>query len=157
MPRPPEPRWPRVVLGYLVFTAIIGGVAAPIYTFVDSPYRPAVVRLAAAAVLGVVLMNVHGRLRGGFAGSATSPFEAARQAVPLAPRFGRRFEERREQVRLGIARDRYFVHVLWPVLRDLTSARTPTRAVARPPGRRFGRGPSADAIAGLLTIIEEDR
>jgi hypothetical protein len=88
---------------------------------------------------------------------APSAFEAARQREPVPPRFDRRFHDLREQVRASLARDLYFEHVLWPELRTLLRARTPRRPIERPPARTFGRGPSAEALATLLAVPEEDR
>jgi hypothetical protein len=157
MSRPPEPRWTRFLLGHVIFAGVVTLAAAPIYVFASAEHRPTIVRLAASAVVAILLVNVQGRLRNRLSGQATSAFETARRPVPVAPRLDRRFHELRAQVRFGIARDRYFAQILWPWLRTMISKRPSARTIERPPGRRFGRGPSAKAIAELLTISEEDR
>ena len=155
MSRPGEPRWPRILLGHVVFAGVVTLVATPIYVFAGAEHRPAVVSLAASTVVAVVLVSVQGRLRNRLSGPATSAFETARRPMPVAPRLDRRFHELRAQVRFGIARELYFAQILWPWLRTMISKRPSAHAIKRPPGRRFGRGPSAKAIAELLTIAEE--
>jgi len=52
MPRAPERRRWRWAAGYLVFLVCVWIALAPIYSYVESPYRAGVVRAGAALVLG---------------------------------------------------------------------------------------------------------
>ncbi len=55
---PPERRWLRLLAGYLVFVGCLALVVTPLYLYVEPSQRSAVIRLAAAVVVGIFLCHL---------------------------------------------------------------------------------------------------
>lgn len=151
-----EPRRAATIVGALALVgAMTAGIAA-IQLLVDQSYRGAAIRLVAA----VVLLLAIGRIRA-FVRSAVewpSAWEDRAGEPAWAPPAHGQFEHFHDEIRFSARSQRYFDHVLWPRLNELASEATdsPTR-LARPEGRRFGRGPSLTALGALLDALEKRR
>ena len=159
MPRAPERRRWHWVAGYLLFLVCVCIALAPVYVYVESTYRAAVVRAGAALVLGVALIQLRGAVRRHKDGQPPSAFEEALNRGPIAPRTAPIFVKLRDEVWFSTLDQRYFENTLWPRMQRLLASRDrSTRRVgpAKPGGRRWlRRGPSLAALRELVTHIEE--
>jgi hypothetical protein len=156
------PRRKRAWLGllgrYLVLVVVLGAAATAAYAVVEIDHRPAVVRLVVAAFVVVVLVHLHGHLRDQLEMTQPSSFDQARASEPpdarIAPVVGRLTE----QVKQSVASQRYFEKVLWPKLEHLSRELGSQEPLPGLHERRWlGRGPSLEAIAGLIRGLGEKR
>jgi hypothetical protein len=147
--RPPRERRWRVAVGYVALVGVVLLAAVPVYLVVGSRWRPLVVRLAAALVLGVVLTHVRRIVSRRVEADAGSAFDAALEHVIVPPRVERRLVDLHEEVRVAVRSRRSFERALWPHL--CAQARVP---IVMPARRRFGRGPSPDELRALVTQLE---
>lgn len=123
--------------------------SVPVYVFVEAPWRPVVVRLAAALVLAVALLQLRGAVAGRLA--RTSALDEARARPEAPPSVPLRFLELIEDLRAARRSRRHFERSLWPRLTALAS-----RPLV-PPRVRPGRGPSLAALRELIARIERSR
>jgi hypothetical protein len=154
----PEPsRGAGLVRAFVVFVALVAGISLTEF-FVAQGYRQTAVRLVAALVLlvavsrvrAIVRASVERRAAWGVNGTGESRSE------PHAP--DSRFARFHDEIRFSARSQSYFEHLLWPRLVDLArAAGTSTDALDKPPGRRFGRGPSIAALARLIASLETRR
>ena len=72
----------------------------------------------------------------------------------LTAAVGRR---RSTEVRFGARSQRYFDLVFWPRLVGLAKLGSGERALVKPDGRSFGRGPAVEALADVVSAIEARR
>jgi hypothetical protein len=148
----PEPSRVAAVAGVLVVVAVLALGVSLIEFLVAPPYRPAAMRLLGAGVLLVALLRVR---------------TLVATAIEPTPRWGggedafrprvsdARFERFHEEVKFSARSQSYFDHMLWPKLVQLARAHAAsTRPLDKPPGRRFGRGPSMAALARLIAAVE---
>ena len=149
MRHPPERRWP-LVAGHLAFVALVILAAMPMYLFVEMRWRPVVVRITTALILGVFLKRVHKGIVGVVLRDMVSTFDAALASPPPPPRPDSRLVELVAAVKAAVRSRRAFEHWVWPRLAGL--ARTP---VAAPRSRRFGLGPSLDDLCVIVKAIED--
>jgi hypothetical protein len=133
--------------------AVLGGVVllatVPAYVYVEPAWRPLVVRLAAAFVLGVTLLQLRRALVDHLARGRASALDEARDHRAPGPGVPHHFLDLMNDVRTARRSRRYFEQVLWPRLAALSS--TP---LERPPARR-GRGPSLASLGEVLDAIEK--
>ena len=159
MPRPPERRRWHWGAGYLLFLVCVGIALAPVYFYVESSYRAAVVRAGAVLVLWVALIRLRGAVRRHNEGQPPSAFEAALHRGPVEPRMAPIFVKLRDEVRASTSDQGYFENTLWlRMQRMITSRGRPAGRVgpAMPSGRRWlRRGPSLAALRDLITRMEE--
>jgi hypothetical protein len=146
-------RGERVFAAIAVRCAALAGVvllaSVPVYVYVEAPWRPAVVRLAAALVLGVALLQLRAAVAGRLAQS--SALDEARSRPEPSPSVPLRFLELIDDLRAARRSRRHFERSLWPRLAALA-----TRPLAPPPARA-GRGPSLAALRDLIARIERAR
>lgn len=133
-------RYVLLVAGVLLFSV-------PVYIYVEPPWRSLVARLAAAAVLGVVLIELRAVLarrtwRGG------SELDDARRRNPPEPGVPEHFLALMDDVRAAARSRRYFEEVFWPRLTALTPD-----PPARPAARSIRRGPSLASLRKAITSI----
>jgi hypothetical protein len=143
----PERNAGGVTARYVGVVAVVLLFAVPVYIYVEPPWRALVSRLAAAVVLGVVLLELRGVLarrtwRGG------SELDDARRRYPPEPGVPEPFLALMDDVRAAARSRRYFEEVFWPRLTALTPD-PPARPAARP-GRR---GPSLASLRKVITAI----
>jgi hypothetical protein len=133
--------------------AALGGVvllaSVPVYVFVEPAWRALVVRLAAAVVLGVTLLQLRTALVHRLAGGGASALDDARRRLWPEPGLPLRFLDLIHDVRTALRSRRHFDKVLWPRLSALAG-----RPLDRPP-LRAGRGPSLASLDEMVTAIEK--
>jgi hypothetical protein len=154
----PEPgRGAGIVAVIMVLIALGAGIALT-ELFVAQGYRPAAMGLIAAVVLLVAVSRVRALVQAGIerrpawgADPAWEPWSEWRAADSRLARV-------HDEIRSSARSQSYFEHLLWPRLVALARARgVSPESFAKPPGRRFGRGPSTAALARLIAILEASR
>jgi hypothetical protein len=157
MPPPRERRWPRVAVGYLLFLLVLSGITAFAYEAASPTYQPLVVRFAAALLLVVVLLHVKSWFRGDPLWDPPSAFENALVPDRVAPKFDASLVRLRGELADSVKSRSYFDRVLWPHLQAIAAARQSGGDEIEPPpkGRLSWRGPSASALAALISRLEE--
>ncbi len=158
MPPAPERRWPGLVAGYLALVAVVALAAVPAWVYAEPAHRPAVVRLALAAVVGVALLHLSRAARAAVEAQLASEFEAALRPAPVEGRRAPAYVTLQDEIRHGVASRQYFERVLWPRLEAVAARHRGAAgpALRRPPARRLlGRGPSLAALTALIARIEE--
>ena len=153
---PDRPNRAAAVMGVLALTAgLVVGILV-VQFLVDEPYKHAAVRLVAAAILVVAVSRIRGvvsRLV-----ERPSAWEERPGEARWTPSPHSHFEHFHDEIRFGVRSRRYFDHVLWPRLCALgREGAEPAAPLPRPPGRRFGRGPSLEALRSLITSLERRR
>ena len=134
----------------------LSGLAALTYVVAGSAYLVVIVRVAEAAAVGLLFLQILKRMRraaelernGGVkpdAPSATTP------SATIAPRLLRLRDELKHSSRSR----RYFEHVLWPELQRLAAARRGTLLSEPDSGWIPGRGPSLRALSAVVEQIED--
>jgi len=152
----PEPRRGAGVVAVLVVLVALGAAVSLTEIFVALPYRQTAIRLFSALILlvavsrvrGIVLASVERRAAWG-EGAFGEGWPARRDADPRLARF-------RDEIRFSVRSQSYFEHLLWPRLVALARARgaSAPEALAKPPGRRFGLGPSLAALTRVIASLE---
>jgi hypothetical protein len=141
------------LLPIAIRSAALGGVVilatVPVYVFVEPPWRGLVVRLAAAVVLGVSLLQLRTALVNRVAAGGASALDDARRRLWPEPGLPLRFLDLIHDVRTALRSRRHFDKVLWPRLLALAG-----RPLDRPP-LRPGRGPSLASLDEVITAIEK--
>jgi hypothetical protein len=147
-----ERRWLATVRSCLALSLAVSAVAYPIYVSVADE-RQLVVRLAAALILGLVLLQIHNRVRGDLDGQPASRFDLAREPIPRAVKIDPHFKELHSELQHSLKSRSYFDHVLWPRLLAVAERQG---SILKPPALRWpaARGPSLSAIANLISSIE---
>jgi hypothetical protein len=138
----------RVAVRGAVLSGLVLLGALPVYVWVEPSWRALVARLAAALVLGVVLLQLRHVAADTVEAGGASALDAARVARPPEPGVPHHFVDLASDVRTALRSRRYFETVLWPRLEALAG-----RPLARPPCRR-GRGPSLGGLRGVIADIE---
>ena len=154
----PEPgRAAGVAAALIVFAALAVAVSLTEF-FVARDYRETAIRLLGALVLllavsparAIVRAAVERRARWG----ADDPGGTGWETPAQDSRFARLHDEIKSSARS----QSYFEHLLWPRLVALArAAGVPPDALEKPPGRRFGRGPSVAALSRLIASLEARR
>ncbi len=155
---PSDPRWWRLLLGYLLFTGLLALALTPLYFLVEPMHRPLVVRLGAALLTAIALIHLRRIARETLDAQPASAFERALLPPPTEQHIAPLFLKLRDEVRNSTTDQRYFEDILWSrILRILRERREgPSAAPEMPQGRRlFRRGPSLAALRDLIAQIEE--
>ncbi len=147
---PRRERSPRLIAGRAVMAAFFALAGIPLYLSLDSSWRPLVVRLACAALVGVACLRVLRGVGRAMETHVVSPFDAPPPPV-AQPELDSRFLRLRDEVTFSTRNRRYFDAILWPRLCALAGTDLP-----RPPERRgiFRRGPSLAILEDLIVRIE---
>jgi hypothetical protein len=148
----------RRLARYAALSAVVTLVAVPVSVALDPAQRPAVIRMAAAVIVGVMLIDLIRVVRALFEAQPPSAFGAALEPVTSPPSIDRGFREARDELRGGAASEIYFSRVLWPRLLALAD-RVPGRPSLAPPARSrvrrlLRRGPSLAALRDLIAALE---
>ena len=155
----PERRW----LGPFAWHAVLGGllilVVVPLAIGLDPGRRPMVIRLAAALIVGLMLLDLVRAVRALSEAQPPSTFDAALEPMTTPVLLDPHFVDARDAIRAGAASEIYFSRVLWPRLLDLAD-RLPGRPVLQPPTRSrarrlFRRGPGVAALRGVIAVLQE--
>jgi hypothetical protein len=132
--------------------ALLGGVvllaSVPVYVYVEPAWRALVARLAAALVLGALLLQLRRTLAERLARGGASALDEARRRRGPEPAVPHHFVDLVSDVRTALRSRRYFEEVLWPRLAALAP-----RPPERPPARR-GRGPGLARLRAVIAAIE---
>jgi hypothetical protein len=135
--------------------AVLGGLvlllAVPVYVYLEAPWRAVVPRLAAAGVLGIVLLELRAALAQRLARHPASALDAARVPAPAETATSLRLRETAAGLRAARRSRRHFEQVLWPRLQTLA-----TKPLTPPPTRR-GRGPSLAGLRAVIAALESQR
>jgi hypothetical protein len=134
---------------YAMLAGVVAFVAVPVYVYVEPPWRGLVLRLAAAFVLGIALLELRSALVERLSRDERSPLDAARDRIAARPEIPLRFLTLVADVRGAIRSQVHFDKVLWPRLMTLSG-----RTAARPPARALGRGPSLEHLRDAIDEIE---
>ena len=153
----PEPTRGAGVAAALVVVVALGVGISLTEFFVAPGYRQPAMRLIGALVLLLAVSRARAIVRAGVerrsAWAAGEPGEG--WAGPMADSRLTRF---RDEIRFSARSQSYFEHLLWPRLEALARARgVSIETLAKPPGRRLGRGPSLAALDRLLAALETRR
>jgi hypothetical protein len=151
-----EPRRAATIAGAVALVVLLVAGIASIQFLVDPSYRVAAIRLVAAAVLLLAVTRIRAFVRS--AVEWPSAWEERTGETAWAPPTHGPFEHFHDEIKFSARSQRYFDHVLWPKLNALASEATdPPARLAKPAGRRFGRGPSLAALGTLLDALERRR
>jgi len=135
------------------------GVAVSLTEFFVAPgYRQTAIRLISALVLLVALARVRAIVAASVERRAAWGADAIGEGWPDRRAVDSRLSRLRDEIRFSVRSQSYFEHLLWPRLVALARARggSPER-LEKPPGRRFGQGPSVAALARLIASLETRR
>jgi hypothetical protein len=154
-----ERRALRLVAGYTVIGAVVSLAAFLVTLAVDPGRRPVVIRLAAVAVVAIVLGQLLAAARRRLAEASPSVFDRAGPPRPAEPRLDRRFREAVEEMRFATRSHGYWTRVVWPHLSAL-DRRFPAGAPLVEPSRPWWRqrlrlGPSFAAVRALVARLEQ--
>jgi hypothetical protein len=118
-----------------------------------------VVRFAVALLLAVVLLHVRIYFRGDPLWDPPSAFENALAPERVAPKFDASLVKLRGELVDSVKSRSYFDRVLWPHLQAIAVARHSGGDEIEPPpkGRLSWRGPSASALAALISRLSSCR
>lgn len=155
---PPEIRWWRLLLGYLLFTGLLALALTPLYFLVEPVHRPGVVRLGAALLAAIALIHLRRIAREAIEAQPASAFERALQPPPTERHIAPLLLKLRDEVRISTTDRRYFEGTLWARILRILRERSggPSAAPEMPRGSRyFRRGPSLTALRDLIAQIEE--
>ncbi|HEV8439568.1 MAG TPA: hypothetical protein VGT40_15880 [Methylomirabilota bacterium] len=141
----------RGLAGRGIAAVALVAAALPAYLLVEPSWRPAVVRLACAALV------IHGSLRARrWASDALTPLHVsvhdATPPMPSPPELDAQFLRLRDDVVCSIHSRRYFDVVLWPRLLRLGGSELPPPPERRRVMRRLG--PSRKMLEGLIAEVE---
>jgi hypothetical protein len=154
MPLPSRKLSRAAIVGpVLVLGAFLAGGLVLVELFVDPPNRGLATRLLAAVVLTFAALRIRTLVRSGPGGEGRSGFDAGPAAGPISDRC--RFHQLHEEVRAASGNRRYFDMVAWPHFVRL--ARDAAPSLEKPRHRRFGRGPSLEALGRVIAAIEARR
>jgi len=149
----------RLLAGYAALGALVWLLALPLWFTAAPAWKPAVVRLAATAVLAVALARALGAARRRVADQPPSAFERATAFARDEPSVPDECRELIEEIRFGRASQGYWSRVLQPRLTALAGRLPAGPPLPEPPQSRWrqiiGRGPGLAAIRDLIARLEE--
>jgi hypothetical protein len=148
-----ERPWQGTAAGCLAWSLAVIACAYPIYVSVADENQGLVIRLAAALIVGIVLLQIHNRVRSDLDGQQPSRFDLARETVPRSINIDPHLKELCGDLQNSVKSRRYFERILWPRLVALAERHGSTLRL--PPLRwPAARGPSLGAIAELISSVE---
>ena len=135
--------------------------AVPLWIVAGAEYRPAILRLAAAAVLGITALRILGDARRRVAEQAPSALDRAARPAPIEASIPREYRDVAEELHFARSSNGYWSRVLEPRLAAL-AARLPgaepvAMAPRSAPRRLLGLGPSLSALRGAIERLERRR
>lgn len=151
----PEPgRGGGLVVAFVVVVAL-GTAISLTEVFVAPGHRETAIRLIAALVLLVAVSRIRAVVK---AAVDPRPAWGSEETVNAGPDPDARVTRFRDELRFSVRSQSYFDHLLWPRLVALARSRgVSPDTLAKPPGRRFGRGPSLAALARVIAALEARR
>jgi hypothetical protein len=141
----------------LVVLAALGAAVSLTEFFVAPPYRQTAIRLFSALILLVALSRVRAIVLASVERRAAWGGDVLGEAWPARRDADSRLARFRDEIRFSVRSHSYFEHLLWPRLVALARARGAAEALAKPPGRRFGLGPSLAALTRVIASLERHR
>ena len=149
----PKHGWWWKIVAWFVGAAFAGGVGYPLYVAVGDAYQELLTRLAAVAILVIVIQQLQKTLRRRFDGEPPSPFDQAAKPQERVTNIDRHAQALRAEVLSSKRSRRHFDSVLWPRLLALAERQ---RVTLTPPPTRWpaARGPTLSTIAKLISSIE---
>ena len=155
---PPEPsRGAGLVAALVVVAALVAAISLSEF-FVAPGYREPAVRLMAALILLVAISPVRAIVRAAVERRTPWGVDDAGAGRLDAGAEDSRFARLHDEIRSSARSQSYFEHLLWPRLVALAhAAGVSIDALEKPPGRRFGRGPSIAALTRLIALLERRR
>ena len=151
----PEPgRGAGLVAAFVVIVAL-GTAISLTEVFIAQAHRETAIRLIAALVLLVAVSRIRAVVK---AAVDHRPAWGSDETGNTGPELDARVTRFRDELRFSGRSQSYFDHLLWPRLVALARSRgVSPEALAKPPGRRFGRGPSLAALARVIAALEARR
>lgn|SRR5262245_30264313 len=148
-----ELRWRGTVAGCFAWTLVVSAVAYPICVAVADEHQGFVVRVAAALIFGIVLLQIHKGLRGELEGAARSRFDLAQETWSHTATIDRHFVELEKELQHSLKSRQYFDRVLWPRLLALGERE---KVILKPPPLRWPatRGPQFSDVAEIVSHLE---
>jgi hypothetical protein len=153
-----ETRRGAALVAVLVALVALGVAVSLTELFVAPGYRQMAIQLMCGVILLVALARVRAivaaaveRRRTWGAGQTGEGWSGGHAVDPRLARV-------RDEIRFGARSQSYFEHLLWPRLVALAATRgiSPER-LEKPPGRRFGLGPSIAALERVIAVLEARR
>ena len=144
-------RSPRSLAGRAILVTVVVLAAMPVYLSLDAAWRPLIVRLACAGLVGLVCLRVVAGLGRAAERDIASPLDAPAPPVP-EPELDSRFVRLRDEVVFSTRSRRYFDAILWPRLCGLAGEDLPRPAERH--GLRRRLGPSLAVLEDLIARIE---
>jgi hypothetical protein len=148
-----ERQWRETFARCVAWTLVVSAVAYPIYLTVPDEHQGLVIRVAAAAILGAVLMQIQKHLRKDLDDQAPSRFDMAREIQQRPAKIDPHFVELETELRHSLESRQYFDRVLWPRLLAIGERQG---VILKRPRLRWPatRGPSLGDISELISNLE---
>ena len=126
--------------------------------FVAPGYRQMAIQLMSAVILVVALARVRAIVAAAVERRGAWGAGEIGEGWPDGHGMDARLARVRDEIRFSVRSQSYFEHLLWPRLVALAATRggSPAR-LEKPPGRRFGLGPSIAALARVIAALEARR
>jgi hypothetical protein len=148
-------------MSYAALVAVVLVVSAPLCAALAPEQRPLVLRLAAALLLGVALVDAVRLLHERLDGQPPSRLDGTIPPAEAPSDVDRHLRNLRDELRAAAASERYFDRVLWPRLTSLAQSLPAPPALVVPPRsfarRLFRRGPAPTALRDLVARLEGRR
>ena len=139
----------------------VGVLAMPLWIVAGAEYRPVILRLAAAAVLGIAALRSLGDARRRVAEQPPSELDRAARPAPVEASIPREYRDVAEELHFARASNGYWTRVLEPRLAALAARLPGAQPVATPPRsaprRLLGRGPGLPTLRGVIERLERRR
>jgi hypothetical protein len=148
-----ERQWWETFARCVTWMLVVSAVAYPIYLTVPDEHQGLVIRMAAAAILGAVLMQIQKHLRKHLDDQTPSRFDMAREIRQRPAKIDPHFIELETELRHSLESRQYFDRVLWPRLLAVGERQG---AILKRPRLRWPatRGPSLSDISELISNLE---
>jgi len=151
----PEPGRGAGFVAALVILVALGAAVSLTEFFVAPGYRQTAIRLISAVILLVALSRVRAIVLASVERRAAWGAGAIGEGSPDRHATDSRLARFRDEIRFSVRSQSY---LLWPRLVALARARGGSaETLEKPPGRRFGLGPSIDALARVIASLETRR
>jgi hypothetical protein len=154
----PEPRRGAGLVAVLVVFVALGAGVSLTELFVAPGYRQAAIRLVAALVLLIAVSRVRAIVRASVERRPAWDVDATGEGWSDRRAADSRVARFHDEIRFSSKSQSYFEHLLWPRLVALARSRGGSAdTLEKPPGRRFGRGPSIAALTRVIASLETRR
>jgi hypothetical protein len=154
----PEGHWLRPFVSRAVLGAVSMLVVVPVAIAFEPSRRMILIRLVAALIIGLMLIDLVRAVAGRVRTQPASSFDAALTAPIVQIALDPHFADARDEIRAAAASEIYFTRVLWPRLCELAD-RLPHRPVLERPAisrsrRLLRRGPTVADIRGVIARLK---